>query len=173
MHILMNFLQQYSYLGLFVALMLEYLFVPIPGETTLTAIGVLAPKFHWNVVLLILSTGLGSFIGSAASYFLGQRVGLPFLYRYGRFVFLSPARIDKASLLFSKYTVPTLLFSRYVSGVRLVVPVLAGIQRVPLGLYLRITFVTAFLWVSTYILAGQAMFHAGQWIIQHVRLLLH
>jgi len=159
-HFIANVLHHYGYWGLygtlFGAMAAEYLFVPVPGETTLTTVGILWKQGHFglHLIWLILATGLGTFTGSLIGYIIGRTLGRPFLERFGRYVRLTPARIDKAESLFTKYTVPTLIFSRFIAGVRIIVPYIAGINKTKLSTYLPVMLVSSLAWTATFIMAG-------------------
>jgi len=164
-----HLLQMYGYWGLFGALALEYLFVPVPGETTLTTAGILGaqPKYHLSLWLLIASTALGTWVGALIGYFIGRTLGRPFVLKFGRFIRLTPARIDKAEILFAKYTLPTLLISRYIAVIRILVPYIAGINKVNIWLYAFTMLIGSVAWTSTFILGGRLIEHAWHQVMQH------
>jgi membrane protein DedA with SNARE-associated domain len=166
-----NLLRTYGYFGLFGALALEYLFVPVPGETTLTAVGILwqTQKYHLRLFWLLMATTGGTFTGSLIAYLIGRLVGRPFLERFGRIVRLTPDRIDKAEALFHKYTVPTLILSRYIAVVRILVPYIAGINRVRLVVFIPVMLVSSLAWTATFILAGTAIERAWHQVLSHWR----
>jgi membrane protein DedA with SNARE-associated domain len=166
---LVHLLHTYGYWGLFGALALEYLFVPIPGETTLTVSGVLLQhgSYHLQLHWLILSTTLGTFLGSMIAYAIGRTFGRPVLERFGRFLRITPERIDKADALFAKYTLPVLVFSRYIAIVRIIVPYIAGINRVRLVIYVPVMFLSSLAWTSTFILAGSVIERAIRSVMHH------
>lgn len=168
-HHLLHLLQTYGTGGLFVWLMMEYFFIPVPGETTLVSVGILwqSHTIHIPLIWLVLSTTLGTFAGSLLGYLIGRTLGRPFLERFGRYVFLTPQRIDKADHLFVRYTIPTLVFSRFIAGVRIIIPYVAGINKVPFGLYASVMLVSSLLWTSTFILAGNVIDRAWSRFIGH------
>lgn len=145
--------------------------MPVPGETTLTVAGVLGqqPTYHLNVILLIVATTVGTFAGSMISYGIGRTLGRPFLEKFGRYVRITPNKIDKADRLFAKYTLPTLIFSRYIAVVRILVPYMAGINRVRLWIYIPIMLLGSLAWTSTFILAGSVIEHSIGTVITHWR----
>jgi membrane protein DedA with SNARE-associated domain len=169
LHQITYLLNTYGYWGLFAALTLEYLFVPVPGETTLTTSGVLwqDPKYHLQLFWLLAATTLGTFTGTMFGYVVGRVLGRPFLERFGRYIRLTPARIDKADALFRKYTLPTLIFSRYIAGIRVIVPYIAGINRVRLVVYIPVMLVSSLAWTATFILAGSVIAHAWHNVVRH------
>ncbi|MBX6351705.1 MAG: DedA family protein [Thermoflavifilum sp.] len=166
-----HILQTYGYFGLFIALALEYVFVPVPGETTLTAIGILwqSHKYGLRLFWLLLATTGGTFTGSLVAYLIGRLVGRPFVERFGRLIRLTPDRIDRAETLFHKYTVPTLVVSRFIAVVRILVPYIAGINRVPLWVFVPVMLVSSLAWTATFILAGTAIERAWHQVLHHWR----
>lgn len=164
-----HLLQTYGYFGLFGALALEYLFVPVPGETTLTTAGILGaePKYHLSLGWLILSTALGTWTGALIAYFIGRTLGRPFVLRFGRFIRLTPARVDRAEKLFAKYTLPTLLISRYIAVIRILVPYIAGINKINIGLYAITMLIGSFMWTSTFVIGGRYIERAWHNVMQN------
>lgn len=169
MHFIIHLFHTYGYFGLFGALALEYLFVPVPGETTLTTSGILwkYPSSHLSLFWLLTATTLGTFTGTLFGYVIGRTLGRPFLERFGRYIRLTPARIDKADALFAKYTLPTLVFSRYIAGIRIIVPYIAGINRVKLIVYIPVMLLSSLAWTSTFILAGSVIEKAWHNVVNH------
>lgn len=170
-HYIVHLLDTYGYWGLFGALTLEYLFFPVPGETTLVTSGILwrQGSYHLSLIGLIVATSLGTFTGSLFGYAVGRILGRPVVERFGRYVRVTPARIDHAEALFKQYTVPTLLISRYIAFVRVIVPYLAGINRIRLWVYIPIMLLGSFLWTSTFIFAGGLIEHAWHTVMLHWR----
>lgn len=164
-----HLLQTYGYWGLFGALALEYFFIPVPGETTLVSSGVLwqTGQYHLLLIWLITATTLGTFTGSMIGYGIGRGLGRPFLERYGKYVRITPARIDKADRLFAKYTVPTLFISRYIAFVRIFVPYIAGVNRVRLTVYIPVMLISSAAWTTTFILAGTVIERLVSEVIHH------
>jgi membrane protein DedA with SNARE-associated domain len=162
-----HLLSTYGYWGLCGGLALEYLFIPVPGETTLTAAGIMWNKHTYNLNLfwLLVSTTLGTFAGSMFGYLIGRAFGRPFLVKFGKYIRLTPERIDRADRIFAKYTVPTLLLSRYIAGIRIIVPYIAGINRVRLWVYAPVMLVSSLIWTSTFILAGSVIEQAFQELV--------
>lgn len=153
---MLHLIVTYGPIGLFVGLALEYFVLVVPGETILTTVGIAtrSGSIHLNMVLLIVVTGLGTFAGAMIAYFVGKWFGRPLLERYGRYVLLTPKRLEQSEAVFRRYTWWTLIVSRYIAVVRDIVPYIAGINRTPLAVFIPITFVTSFLWTATFLLLG-------------------
>lgn len=146
----------YGYAGLFVMLLLEYVILIVPGETTLTTAGALwrSGAYHFHFVNLVIVTGLGTFTGSMLAYAIGRLFGRPLLVKYGKYVFLTPGRLERSESVFKKYTVLALILSRYIAVVRDILPYIAGVNRVKLVLFVPIMFFTSFLWTASFLAAG-------------------
>lgn len=166
---ILHLIEVYRYAGLFVLLAIEYFILIVPGETELTTAGVLSknPVYHFNIIFLIVATGLGTFTGSMIAYFIGRVLGRPFILKYGKFVLLTESRLEQSERLFRKYTILTLFISRYIAFVRDIVPYVAGMNRVKLKVVVPVLLVSSFLWTSTFILFGGLIVRAWHFTRTH------
>ncbi len=167
-HYIAHLLQTYGYTGLFIALALEYV-LGVPAETILTTTGILWQNkiYHLHLFPLVMSTSLGTTVGASFAYVIGRTLGRPFLLKYGKFVRLTPERINKADRLFAKYTLPTLIISRYIAVIRILIPYLAGINKIRFPLYFITIFLSSILWTTTFITAGGIIEHAFGAVLLH------
>lgn|GEM_PF-1307464 len=162
--------QAYGYWGLMGAMALEYSIVlPVPAETTLTATGILYQQhvLPMKLIWLITATSMGTFAGATIAYFIGRLVGRPFFERFGKYIRLTPERFDKFEQTFQKYTIPTLVISRYIAFVRIFVPYIAGINRVRLIIFVPTVLLTSFAWTASFILAGSVIDRALIQVVHH------
>ncbi|MCY0875596.1 MAG: DedA family protein [Firmicutes bacterium] len=159
----------YRYIGLFILLALEYFILIVPGETELTTAGALTriPHYHLAPVPVILATGLGTFAGAMIAYGLGRWLGRPFIVKYGKYVFLTEARLQRSESLFQKYTILTIVVSRYIAFVRDIVPYVAGINRVKLRIFVPVLLLSSLLWTTSFVLLGGVVVEAVHWILAH------
>lgn len=79
MDFITSYINQYGYIVLFLALMLELLALPLPGELLMGYAGVLAFQGHLSWVGSILVAGTGSMVGMTIAYGVGYKLGTPFL----------------------------------------------------------------------------------------------
>ena len=89
--------EHHGYLVLFLGLFSESLAAPFPGELAMAYSGYLALG-QFQLVFVILYAFLGAAIGTTATYFIGQKLGIPFFAKYGKFIFLYPARMEKITV---------------------------------------------------------------------------
>jgi len=154
MHInVLVLLHQYGYVGIFFILLTEMIGVPFPAETTLTISGVEWSQGNFSFVPLFLVAAIGNIVGSTIAY--GTYLGRPVLLRYGRFVGISEERLKKAEAKFERRRHLVLLIGKFVAGVRVLVPYLAGINRMNFVLFSVYNTVSAFLWAMFFILEGR------------------
>lgn len=146
----------YGYAGVFVMLALEYLILVVPGETTLTTVGILSHSraYHFSDIWMVVAATLGTFAGSMVAYAIGRLFGRPLLVRYGKYVFLNEKRISQSEHLFESHPILMLFVSKYIAVVRDVVPYIAGINKIKLRLFIPMMLVASLFWTSTFILAG-------------------
>lgn len=166
---IVHLIETFRYVGLFILLALEYFILIVPGETELTTAGILSknPHYHLNPGLIIIVAGLGTFTGAMIAYGIGRLLGRPFILKYGKYVLLTPKRLEQSEILFQKYTIVTLVISRYIAVVRDIIPYVAGINRVKLVIFAPVVFVSSFLWTATFVMFGGLIVKAWGYVSQH------
>jgi membrane protein DedA with SNARE-associated domain len=147
--LLRDALAQYGYWALGVILLLENMGIPVPGETILLLASFLAYS-HGELQLgwIIFVGTLAATIGDNLGYAIGFRGGRPLLEKYQRVFRISPQVLAKGDELFSRYGSVTVLFSRFVFGMRIIAGPLAGVLRMPWRKFFLFNFLGAVLWVS-------------------------
>ncbi len=147
-------IHHYGYAGVFVILFLENVGIPFPAETTLTISG-----FEWmhgvfHLLPLLLVAGLGNIWGSTVAYGIGRWLGRPVIVRFGQYVGITHERLDKAESLFEKYQSPVVLVGKFIAGIRVLVPYIAGINKMSFWLFSIYNAISAWVWAAVFILLG-------------------
>lgn len=115
-------------LGLFAAF--ENVFPPLPTDTVVAFGTWLAARSEGSVLGAFLSTWVGNVVGAAAMYEIGRRHGTRWMRR--KFPRLADEQGEaRLRALYSRYGVAALILSRFIPGVRALVPPFAGALRVP------------------------------------------
>lgn len=118
------------YLVLAVAAALENFFPPLPADTVVVFGSFLAARGQGTILGAFLSTWGGNVSGAMAVFWLGQRFGATSLRtRLRRFG--GPDAVDRLLRLYGRFGVAALFLSRFLPGVRALVPPFAGAVRMP------------------------------------------
>jgi membrane protein DedA with SNARE-associated domain len=141
-------LDHYGYLAVAGLVLVEDFGVPAPGETVLIAGAVYAGAGHLNIIavaaIAVVAAVAGDNIGYAIGHFGGRRLVL----RFGRYVFITPKRLDTAERFFTRHGGKVVTIARFVEGLRQVNGIIAGISGMPWRRFLAFNSLGAVLWVG-------------------------
>ena len=90
----------------------------------------------WAYVCVAIAGTLGNVVGAAIGWLIGARGGRPLLHRYGRFVHVSDAKLDRAERWFERFGDWAVPLGLALPVVRSFVAIPAGIVRVPFRKFL-------------------------------------
>lgn len=106
--------EQYGYLVLLIGLPLDFIALPIPpGNSTLTYTGYLSYLGVLEVLPAIAMAMAGAITGVTITYYLGYKLGMPIIERYGRYISLKPSIVEKTQRYYDKYGDKLLLILFY------------------------------------------------------------
>jgi membrane protein DedA with SNARE-associated domain len=115
----------------------------------------------WAYVVIALAGTVGYTLGSILGWAIGLYGGRPYLERHGRWLHVTPEKLDKAEVWFERYGDATVFVSRMLPVVRSFVSIPAGIGEMPLGRYTVFTFAGTIPWCFG--LAGVGLALGSQW----------
>lgn len=147
-HALEPFLNHYGYLAVAVILVLENLGIPFPGETILIAAALYAGTGRLNIWIVIVVAVVASIAGALLGYLIGSTGGRALLERYGRYVRLTPARLDRLEGFVNRRGIPLIIVGRFIEGVRQFSGLIAGFSDMTAKRFAFATTVGAVLWVA-------------------------
>jgi membrane protein DedA with SNARE-associated domain len=154
LHALEPTLNHYGYLAVAGLLLLEDFGVPVPGETTLVLAAVYAGAGRLSIVLVgvlaFLAAVAGDNIGFAIGHFGGRRL----IDRYGRYILLTPERVDKATDFFERHGGKIVVVARFIEGLRQANGIIAGMSGMHWAKFLAFNALGAALWVATWTSLG-------------------
>lgn len=143
-----------GYLGLFLLLVLETVFPPIPSEVILPLAGFLAGHSHLDIRFAVGTATLGSYTGALILYAAGRYGGRSLLLRYGRWLQLDRHKLGTADRWFLRWGPLLVLWGRLVPVARSVVSVPAGTFRMPFWRFSLLTIVGSAVWNTLLIGSG-------------------
>jgi membrane protein DedA with SNARE-associated domain len=156
-------LEHYGYLGVGGLVLLEDFGVPVPGETILIAAAVFAGAGHMNIAVVILVAVTGAIIGDNIGFVIGHYGGRPLVERFGRYIFLTPERLERAEDFFNRHGGKVVTVARFIEGLRQANGILAGIVGMHWLKFLAFNALGAVLWVCTWAGLG---YLAGEHIVE-------
>ena len=110
-----------------------------------------------GLVVAVIAGILGSLAGAFINYGLSLRLGRPFLYRYGRYFFLSASSLERAEELFRRHGEITTFVCRLIPAIRQLISIPAGLSQMRFGRFALFTGLGAGIWVAILGLAGFAL----------------
>jgi membrane protein DedA with SNARE-associated domain len=150
-------MRAFGYLGLFLVLIIENLFPPIPSEAVLPLAGFLVGRGEMNFALAVVVATAGAVAGALALYALGRWGGRPLILRYGWLLRVDEVSLDRAERWFTTYGDWVVLVARVIPLARSIVSIPAGTMRMPLLRFTVLTTIGTGLWNIILIGAGQLL----------------
>jgi membrane protein DedA with SNARE-associated domain/membrane-associated phospholipid phosphatase len=150
----LSLIEHYGYLVVFFGVLLESTGVPLPGETILLAAGFLAQRGHIDVGDAIVFGILGAVVGDQIGYWAGREGGRPFVLRWGRYVFISPERLERAEAFFARHGGKAVFLARFFSGLRVFGALVAGISRMHWRTFFLYNTLGGAVWATAVVLVG-------------------
>jgi membrane protein DedA with SNARE-associated domain len=121
-----DLLAHWGYGAIFVAVVLGNIGFPIPEETILVLGGYMAQRGILRIEIVMAIGIVSAVTGDGIGYWLGRRYGRRAIERYGRWVHITPARLDKVCALVARYGAWAVFCARFVAGLRFMAGPLAG-----------------------------------------------
>src|SRR5437868_13242414 len=151
-----SFLDRHGLLAAFVFLLIEEagVPVPVPGDVLMLVLGVHARQGSVPLWQAVGATWLGTIIGSIFLYLAARIAGRDMVYRYGRFIRLTPERLDRAETWLKKHGTRAVFLGRLVPGLRILTAVGCGVFEVPFLVFLPAMSIGALLYILVYTLLG-------------------
>ncbi len=141
-----NLVHDWGYAGIGFLMALESSIVPIPSEVVMPPAAFWAAQGKLNFWLVVLAGTIGSYVGSAISYFAARAVGSPLLYRFGKYIFLPPEKLKMAEAWFNSYGSAGIFFARLLPVIRHLISIPAGVFHMNFATFSLWTIVGAGLW---------------------------
>jgi membrane protein DedA with SNARE-associated domain len=147
-----------GYFALAGLMFLENVFPPLPSEFIMPFAGFAASEGRMNIVLAIIAGTTGSVVGSLPLYYLGAKVGQKRLEewadKYGAWLTISKSDLQKSQKWFKAHGAPAVIIGRLIPGVRALIAIPAGVNKMPLPQFLIYTALGAGLWASVLAFLG-------------------
>ncbi|HWF19885.1 MAG TPA: DedA family protein [Verrucomicrobiae bacterium] len=139
------YLDHLSYSRLALLMAAESTIFPLPSEVIIPPA---AASGKFSVVGIIIAGTLGSWIGASIMYWVSRTAGRPLVAAYGRYVGISPEKIEGAERWSAKFGSMGIFISRLLPVVRHLIGIPAGIVRMDYRLFSLFTVLGSGIWCA-------------------------
>ncbi|MHB8659191.1 MAG: DedA family protein [Solirubrobacteraceae bacterium] len=154
LHTLESPLNHYGYLAVAGFVLLEDFGVPVPGETILILGAVYAGTGRLSIILVALLGFLAAVLGDNIGFAIGHFGGRRLVERFGRYILLTPERLDKATGFFERHGGKIVAVARFIEGLRQANGIIAGITGMHWARFTAFNAIGAALWVALWTSVG-------------------
>jgi membrane protein DedA with SNARE-associated domain len=166
---IIGFITDWGYFGIFLLMVAENIFPPIPSELIMPFAGYVAANGQLSMFGVLLAGTLGSILGTSAWYLAARLMGLErftwLCNKLGRIATLSEDDIDMAHRWFTRYGPVAVFVGRLIPAIRTLISVPAGLAAMPVGRFLLISTLGSLLWTGILTFAG-LLLHEGYHIVE-------
>ena len=128
-----------GYVGIIVLMAMGSTPLPVPAEVVLPPAAFLAAQGKLNPAGVILAGTFGAYLGAAFMYWISRWIGRPLILRFGRFILLTPSKLEHAEHWLNRYEAGGVFFARLLPVVRHLISVPAGIVRMNFPVFSLVT----------------------------------
>jgi membrane protein DedA with SNARE-associated domain len=150
-----QWVEQWGYGGIILLMAMESSIIPVPSEIVIPPAAFLAAQGKLNTFAVIAAGPFGSWLGAAASYWISLWLGRVFIARWGRYLFLSERKLERAEEWVHRYEAGGIFFARLLPVIRHLISIPAGIIRMNFTTFSVMTLVGSALWCSVLTWFGQ------------------
>jgi membrane protein DedA with SNARE-associated domain len=136
MDTLTGLLTHYGSLLVAVAMITEGCGIPVPAETILVTAAALAARGKLSIWWIALGGAAGGIAGGIAGYAIGAQGGMRLIERFGARMRIDEEKLDRARRFFARRGLLAVFLCRFIGFVRIFVPMVAGVTRMPFGRFL-------------------------------------
>ncbi|MBQ2690785.1 MAG: DedA family protein [Clostridia bacterium] len=159
--LIVDLIEQYGYIAIFLLITLENVFAPIPSEIILAFGGYLTYATDLTLFGAAAASTLGSLLGATILYIIGKKIGPGsvdlFISRFGKYMRVSRSDVTRARAWFDRHGVWTVFVCRLVPLVRSLISLPAGMARMDYKLFIFLTGLGSFLWNTLLISLGSRL----------------
>src|SRR5262245_17954683 len=148
-------LDRYGYGAAVVAVMVEGMGIPAPGQTLLMASALEAGAGRMNIALVLFLVTAAAALGNSVGYAIGRWGGRVALNKLR----VNPERQQRLDNLFERRGGLVVLLARFLDGLRQLNGIVAGIMRMPWWTFTAYNVAGAFLWTCSW---GLGTYYLGR-----------
>jgi membrane protein DedA with SNARE-associated domain len=135
-----------GYFGVVLLMAIESACIPLPSEVIMPFAGYLVSIGQFSLIGAATAGALGCNVGSTVAYYVAAIGGRPVLDRWGKYILISPAELERTDRFFARYGSATVFFGRLLPVVRTFIAFPAGLARMPMLKFQIYTFLGSWPW---------------------------
>jgi membrane protein DedA with SNARE-associated domain len=151
---LVDLIFEWGYVGILLLMMVESSFIPFPSEIVLIPAGYLASKGEMGIIMIMISSLVGSMAGAFVNYYLALLLGRKILCKYGKYFFINESAIEQIDDYFAKHGHISTFIGRLIPGIRQLISIPAGLARMNLTTFSIYTALGASIWAFILVMLG-------------------
>lgn len=153
------YMQNIGYLTVFLLMLIEGSFIPMPSELVIPPAAYLAAKGELNIVLVVVAGTAGALTGALINYVLSYTLGRKIIHaladtKLAHLMLINREKVIKAEEFFVRNGKSSTFIGRLVPGVRQLISIPAGIARMNLPAFILWTTLGAGIWNIVLALLG-------------------
>jgi membrane protein DedA with SNARE-associated domain len=168
-----TWVHDWGYLGVVLLMAMESSVLPVPSELVIPPAAYWATQGKMTLTGVVIAGTVGSYAGSMIMYALSRWLGRPLVLRYGRFVRITPAKLERAERFLFRYERGGVFFARLLPVVRHLIGVPAGIVRMPPLSYSVMTILGSATWCAVLAWFGQEVLGEQPRLIEDPEAMVH
>jgi len=146
----MQLVQDWGYWGVLLLMAMESSIIPVPSEVVVPPAAIMAtfPGAQMTFWGVVLAATVGSYLGSVVMYFCGLYFGRPFIYRFGKYFFMTPDKVKKSEELMRQYSTMGIFMARLLPVMRHLISIPAGMAKVGFLKFSVVTITGSAIWCT-------------------------
>ncbi|WP_058308269.1 DedA family protein [Gracilibacillus massiliensis] len=169
---LIQIMNEYGYIGIMFLIAIENIFPPIPSEIILTFGGFVTTTSSLHIAGVIFASTAGSVLGAIVLYIIGLQLDVARLEKiigkWGHILRVKKEDVHKADRWFAKYGYWTIFFCRFVSLIRSLISIPAGMSHMNIGLFLLFTTLGTLIWNTVLVFVGATLGASWEKILNYL-----
>lgn len=168
-----GWVRDWGYLGVIVLMALESTVLPVPSEVVIPPAAYWVSQGHMTLTGVILAGTLGSFLGSAISYWMARFVGRFAVTKYGKRFLVTEEKLARAERFLQRYELGGVFFARLLPVVRHLISIPAGILRMGFMRFSILTISGSALWCGVLAWMGARVSERNPGLIDNPEAMIH
>jgi membrane protein DedA with SNARE-associated domain/rhodanese-related sulfurtransferase len=132
----------------------DQLGLPVPAVPTLVVAGAVAASGQLSLTEVFLGASLACLVADCCWYLLGQVFGIRVLKTLCRISLEPDSCVSNTQARFERWGVNSLIIAKFVPGLAIIAPPLAGAMRIGWMRFIFLSTLSAILWVGSGLVAG-------------------